>query len=240
MSALTGCFLALCCALCLGCLGCADAPGRPVPGPEVPRPDQILDFATLYTKNCAGCHGAKGKNGAAISLSNPVYLAFAGEATVRKITVNGVADKLMPGFARSSGGTLTDPQIDSLVHGIFHAWGHPNVLAGGPVPPYSVDEDANTNRVKNGGQKMFADFCGRCHATAAGLIVDPAYLALVSDQSLRNTIVAGRPDLGMPDWRSDISGPVGRAMTDQEISSIVAWLAAQRTTYPGQPYSSPE
>ena len=238
MSALTGFCLALCCALCLGCIGCADPPGHPAPGPEVPRPDQILDFATLYTKNCAGCHGAKGKNGAAISLSNSVYLAFAGEATVRKITANGVGGKLMPGFARSSGGTLTDAQIDSLVHGIFQAWGHPGILAGSP--PYTAGGKTDANQVKNGGQKMFAEFCGRCHATGAGSVVDPAYLALVSDQSLRSTIVAGRPDLGMPDWRSDISGPVGRAMTDQEITGIVAWLAAQRTTYPGHPYSSPE
>jgi cytochrome c oxidase cbb3-type subunit 3/ubiquinol-cytochrome c reductase cytochrome c subunit len=50
----------------------------------------------------------------------------------------------------------------------------------------------------------------------------------VSDQSLRSTIIAGRPDQGMPDWRSDISGPRSRAMTDQEITGVVAWLAAQR------------
>ena len=37
----------------------------------------------------------------------------------------------------------------------------------------------------------------------------------------------------MPDWRSDISGPGSRAMTDQEITDVVAWLAAQRHAYPG-------
>lgn len=238
MSAFTGFFLALCCALCLGCIGCADAPGHPAPGPEVPRPDQVLDFATLYKQNCAGCHGAHGKDGPAISLSNSVYLAFAGEATVRKITANGVGGSLMPGFARSSGGSLTDAQIDSLVRGIFQAWGHPHAPAG--LPPYTQVEEADANHVKNDGRKMFAEFCGRCHATGAGSIVDPAYLALVSDQTLRSTIVAGRPDLGMPDWRSDISGSAARAMTDQEINEIVAWLAAQRSTYPGQPYMSRE
>jgi cytochrome c oxidase cbb3-type subunit 3/ubiquinol-cytochrome c reductase cytochrome c subunit len=59
--------------------------------------------------------------------------------------------------------------------------------------------------------------------------VDPSYLALVSDQSLRSTIIAGRPDQGMPDWRSDISGAGSGTMTDQEITDVVAWLAAQRT-----------
>ena len=39
-----------------------------------------MEFATLYKQNCAGCHGENGKNGAAISLADPVYLAVAGEA----------------------------------------------------------------------------------------------------------------------------------------------------------------
>ena len=62
----------------------------------------------------------------------------------------------------------------------------------------------------------------------SGSIVDPSYLALISDQTLRSTIIAGRPDLGMPDWRSDTSSPGSRSMTDQEITGVVAWLAAHR------------
>lgn len=217
--------------LCLGCVGCAGTPG-----PEVPRPDQVMNFPTLYKENCAACHGANGKNGAAISLSNPVYLAFAGDAEVRQITAKGVAGKLMPGFARSSGGSLTDAQIDSLVHGLFAAWAHPETLAGSPAPPYKPVAAANAKSVNNGGQKLFGEYCGRCHRAASGSILDPAYLALVSNQSLRSAIVAGRPDLGMPDWRSETSG--GSAITGQEITAIVDWLASQRTTYPGQPYAS--
>jgi len=90
---------------------------------------------------------------------------------------------------------------------------------------------------------MFGEFCAHCHGAdgrgakgqtasdpdaVSGSIVDPSYLALISDQSLRSTIIAGRPDQGMPDWRSDISGPGSRAMTDQEITDIVAWLVAQQ------------
>ena len=82
MSAVSSLCMGLLSTLCLGCIGCMNAPGRPAPGPEVPRPDQVMDFATLYKQNCAGCHGENGKNGAAISLANPVYLAVAGEADV--------------------------------------------------------------------------------------------------------------------------------------------------------------
>jgi mono/diheme cytochrome c family protein len=225
--------------LCLGCIGCTYAPGRPAAGPEVPLPDQVIDFATLYKQNCAGCHGENGKNGVAISLANPVYLAIAGAATVRKITANGVPGKLMPAFERSAGGTLTDRQIDSLVQGIL-AWSRPDVLGASP-PPYAATAKGDPMQ----GQKTFAEFCASCHGAegrgakdAPGSIVDPSYLALVSDQSLRSAIIAGQPDRRMPGWRSDISGPGSRAMTDQEITDVVAWLAAQRTTAPGQPYAS--
>src|SRR5271170_3003634 len=46
-------------------VGCDRIPGRPGPGPEVVRPDEVLAFPTLYKQNCAACHGENGRNGAA-------------------------------------------------------------------------------------------------------------------------------------------------------------------------------
>jgi len=54
----------------------------------------------------------------------------------------------------------------------------------------------------------------------------------VSDQHLRTTVIAGRADLGMPDWRGYLPG---RALGSEEISDAVAWLAAQRRPVPGRP-----
>jgi mono/diheme cytochrome c family protein len=229
-------------AAALALVGCSRIPGRPGPGPEVVRPDEVLDFPTLYKANCAACHGENGRNGAAISLANPVYLAVAGEENLREITAKGVPGKLMPPFARSAGGMLTDQQIDVLAHGMMQQWSKPDLLAGLNIPPYRSTLAGDVAR----GQQAFGSFCGRCHGAAGagsaadvrsgtgkiGSIVDGSYLALISDQGLRSITIAGRPDEGMPDWRTDAAQP----MSDQQITDIVAWLASKRTSTPGQPY----
>jgi cytochrome c oxidase cbb3-type subunit 3/ubiquinol-cytochrome c reductase cytochrome c subunit len=223
-------------------VGCSRLSGRPGPGPEVVRPDEVLDFATLYKANCAACHGENGRNGAAISLANPVYLAIVGEDNLREITAKGVAGRLMPAFAKSAGGMLTDKQINVLAHGMMQQWSKPDLLAGLSIPPYRATIPGDVGR----GQQSFGTFCARCHGAAGegfagdaksgigkvGSIVDGSYLALISDQGLRSITIAGRPDEGMPDWRTD----AGQPMTDQQITDVIAWLASKRAVNPGQPY----
>lgn len=229
-------------AVVLALAGCSRIPGRPGPGPEVVRPNEILDFATLYRANCAACHGENGRNGPAISLGNPAYLEIAGEDNLLQITAKGVPGKLMPPFAKSAGGMLTDQQISVLAHGIIQQWSKPDLFAGQTVPQYRATLAGDADR----GQQAFGTFCARCHGVAGegvagdtkngttkvGSVVDGSYLALISDQGLRSITIAGRPDEGMPDWRTDAAQP----LTDQQITDIVAWLASKRTANPGQPY----
>ena len=226
-------------AMGFGLLGCNHVPGRPGPGPQVLRPEQQLDFATLYKTNCAGCHGANGTHGAAIALSNPVYLEIAGEDLLRNVTAKGVPGTLMPAFAKSAGGMLSDQQVAVLSHGIIQTWGKPNLLAGQTSPQYKATLSGDAVR----GQQQFVTSCASCHGANGtgtqksngekiGSIVDASYLALVSDQAIRSFIVAGLPDQGMPDWRSDSATP----MTSQQITDIVAWMASLRGTNAGQPY----
>ncbi len=232
-----------CITLGLAIAGCRDAPGKPAPGTEIGRPEQLLSFAPLYRQNCSGCHGSDGKGGAAMSLANPVYLATAGVADMERITSVGVAGTLMPGFSKHAGGMLTDQQVHILAQGMLIAWGKPDALGGSETIAYESSSLGDAAE----GHKAFTVFCARCHgqdgagstldkATRTGSLVDPAYLSLVSDQSLRSTIIAGLPEQGMPDWRSDFSGPGAMAMTQQEITDTVAWLASHRLPTPGQPY----
>jgi cytochrome c oxidase cbb3-type subunit 3/ubiquinol-cytochrome c reductase cytochrome c subunit len=68
-----------------------------------------------------------------------------------------------------------------------------------------------------------------------GSVTDGSYLALIGDQSLRAIIIAGRPDIGHPDWR----GAQGSTpMSDQDVTDVVAWIASQRQKTPGQTYPS--
>jgi cytochrome c oxidase cbb3-type subunit 3/ubiquinol-cytochrome c reductase cytochrome c subunit len=231
--------------LALTVAGCKDAPGKPKSTSETQRPEEVLDFPTLYQQNCSACHGANGSKGAAISLSNAIYLAAAGEGVIEHITANGVPGTLMPAFTRSNGGMLTDRQVAVLAHGMIEAWGKSSTLEGQTPPPYASASIGDAVA----GHTAFKTFCARCHGADGtgisskaspgqdmGSIVDPAYLALVSDQSLRSTIIAGKPEDHMPDWRADVIGPSSRAMTNQEITDTVAWLASQRSATPGQPY----
>lgn len=222
--------------ICFYTLGCGLTSGHPGSGPEVLRPEQVLDFATLYKTNCAGCHGANGSHGAAIALSNPVYLAVAGEETLKNITAKGVPGKLMPAFAKGAGGTLTDQQIAVLAHGMIQFWGKPDLLTNQNPPPYRAVLPGDVAR----GQQQFVVSCASCHGeggtgkdgTKIGSIVDESYLALVSDQAIRSIVIAGIPDQGMPDWRSDLTVP----LTDQQTTDIITWIASKRTANPGQPY----
>src|SRR5438094_2841466 len=218
----------------LACTGCSNSPGRPGPDSEVIPPNQVMEFNLLCSQNCAGCHGADGKGGAAIALANPVFLAIADNAAIRRTVADGVRATAMPAFAQSAGGMLTDKQIDALVRGI-RSWAKPEALNNVTPPPYSSRAPGDAQRDAD----AYRTYCSSCHGadgrggSKASSIVDGSYLALVSDQYLRTIVIAGRPELGAPDWRSDVKG---RPMSAHEISDVVAWLSSHRIQFPGQPY----
>jgi cytochrome c oxidase cbb3-type subunit 3/ubiquinol-cytochrome c reductase cytochrome c subunit len=221
--------------------GCDSAPGHAKVASEAPNPN--LDFATVYRQNCSGCHGANGEQGPAIDLSNPVYQAIVDDATLRRIIINGQPGTLMPAFGRTAGGLLSDAQIDTLVHGMRDEWQKPGALSGQNPPAYSSTLTGDAAR----GQQAYTAYCSGCHGTGvkrgpkASAVLDPTFLALLSDPALRTIMLAGRPDLGMPDWRHqltnqpDVAQP-GHPMTDQDVADVVTWMATRRTLTPGQPY----
>jgi mono/diheme cytochrome c family protein len=226
----------LCFALTLA-PACDSLPGKPKPSDQPLMPQEVKDFARLYGDNCAGCHGVGGAFGAATQLNNPVYQALVDDASLHRAIAQGVPGTSMPPFAISEGGALTNDQIASLTSEMRRLWARPGILgAAAAVPPYAARTPGSAQQ----GAKVYSTFCESCHGPdgkdgpKAGSIVDGSYLSLTSNQSLRTLIICGRPDFGHPDWRSYLAG---RRLSAQQVSDLVAWLAAQRPQISATPYA---
>ena len=225
------------CVMLMMLAACNTPAGAPQANSEPLAPSQVSDFDTLYAQNCAGCHGAEGRGGASIALANPVYLAIVDKTTMHEVVAKGIRGTSMPAFAQRSGGMLTEEQIDAITSGIYSRWGRKGILDGTNPPSYT----ASTTGDAAHGEIAFGTYCASCHGPTGGgtakgsAITNDSFLALVSDQGLRTIVITGRPDLGAPDWRADVPG---KAMSDQEVTDVVAWLTSRRVQSPGQPYSA--
>jgi mono/diheme cytochrome c family protein len=140
-----------------------------------------------------------------------------------------VPGELMPAFGQSAGGMLTDQQVDILAKGLISYWGKPGVLDNLSPPTYK----AMLHPDPAAGQKVFTTYCAECHGDTGkggdvvnGAIVDPSFLALISDQNLRSIVISGmNPD--MPNFHAHEGEP---PLTDQNVTDVVAWLGSHRAS----------
>jgi mono/diheme cytochrome c family protein len=205
-------------------------PGQPAEAERWRAPADVSDFNQLYQENCAGCHGADGRRGAARSLNDSLYLSFAPDVALQQVVAEGRAGTNMPAFSQKAGGSLTDKQIELLVTGIRSKWATPDGFNVREIPSYNVNQSPVQSGDPVKGAAAYQTYCASCHGAqgsggSAGSIVDPNFLTMVSDQGLRTTVVVGRADLGKPDWRSNLPG---HPMSPQEIDDVVAWLISHR------------
>jgi cytochrome c oxidase cbb3-type subunit III len=215
-------------ALLAGSLGCERKIGPPNDQEELMRPENVASFDRLYKQNCSACHGESGSGGPAFDLANPKYQAVVDDASLKRWITSGMPGTQMPAFGESAGGFLTSQQVDVLVAGMRARWNHKDQNAT-DMPPYSSSAEGNVEH----GLDIFRVSCSSCHQQGQQKITDASYLALVSDQSLRSIVIAGRPDLGHPDWKQVRPG---QPLTGQDVSDVVAYLHSLRSDTPGQPY----
>jgi cytochrome c oxidase cbb3-type subunit III len=215
--------------------GC-DLPGKPKRADQYMPPQKEMSFNVLFQENCAACHGVNGKLGPAPPLNDGLFLALVPNKELERVISEGRAGTLMPAFAASQGGHLTDAQIKVLALGIRKEWGSTE-SAPKAAPPYLAAQ-AKTDGVagnRDDGLKVFSRACAGCHGKNGqggghGAINDPNFLALISDQALRRLVITGRPDLDMPNY----AGTKGRgegfqALTSENVNDLVALLASWRT-----------
>jgi len=204
----------------------------------------------LFQRNCAGCHGADGKLGPAPPLNNKLFLALVPDAELARVIASGRGATLMPAFAEAEGGSLTAEQVKLLADGIKPRWG-PVEPAPHGAPPYLLAA-GEPGRAESGdrehGVKVFGRACASCHGDrgqggrhggaadgkTVGAINDRDFLALTSDQALRRHVIAGRPDLGMPDYADPTGRPEGfQPLSAQDVADLTALLAYWRHGGPG-------
>jgi cytochrome c oxidase cbb3-type subunit 3 len=206
--------------------GCGAFAGHPrVEQPPV-RPEDVMDFHALFEQNCQACHGAGGQNGPAMDLANPEFQALVDDNTLREIISNGLKGTQMPAWSHEAGGMLTDRQIGAIIAGMRQEWAKPNAYGGATPPPFEQPQGGDVKH----GQQAYQARCASCHkGSDREQVTSPVYLSLVSDQALRSIIIAGRPDIGQPDWRHDTAnGAEGQPLSGQDVTDIVAWLGSLR------------
>jgi mono/diheme cytochrome c family protein len=147
---------------------------------------------------------------------------------MKRWITSGMPGTQMPAFGESAGGFLTPHQVDELVAGMRTRWDHRDHRTAN-MPLYSSNAAGNVAH----GQDIFQMSCSSCHQQGRQEITDPSYLSLISDQSLRTVIIAGRPDLGHPDWKQVRPS---QPLNDQDVGGVIAFLHSLRSDTPGQPY----
>jgi cytochrome c oxidase cbb3-type subunit 3 len=211
--------------IALVALAACDPPGKPKPVP--PSSQDITDFGILYNSNCAGCHGPDGRNGPGRILNDPLYLAIIPREELENTIANGRPGTPMPAWSLDRGGPLTSKQVAALVDGIETHWAKAEQFQGANLPPYAAAQGEHGDAAA--GKKLFLRDCFMCHGKGApiGPVTDPSYLELSSDQLLRTSIIVGRPDLGMPDYRTL---NMGHPLANQDVADLTAYLASRRPT----------
>ena len=184
----------------------------------------VAKGAEIFKTNCAVCHqpDGKGKAGFAPNINSIDFLSIADDALIKSFILEGRAGTAMTAYKNMP--NVAD-NIDDLVSYI-RSWEKEYELM--TVTP--VDKNWKSAGDAANGKKLFKEFCMYCHgATGEGYasggagtaIGNPAFLELVSDDYIKQTLILGRNGTAMKSF----AGAKGVAhMTDSDMDDVVAYL----------------
>ncbi len=191
------------------------------------RTGKSVDGGRLFRMFCSACHGKDGVGNTVRdpeieptlvdaprelmtpSLNHPDTLAVASDDYLRRIIATGRSGTSMGGWNLEQGG-LDAKEIDRIIDYI-RSW-QKEVPALDRIS--SAYGDARKGRVIYRGQ------CAACHGNRGqgGIGValrSPSFLAVASDEFLRDSIVFGRANTAMPSWKD---------LGDQQVSDLLAYI----------------
>ncbi len=183
------------------------------------------DGATLYGTFCAACHGEGGQGRrypgqpTFPAIASADFLALASDAFLAETVKSGRPGRRMPPWGEREGG-LRPEEIQRVVTYVRALGGGVKYQDDGK-PPRWVRADAKA------GEQLYASACAGCHGAKGqggeGLALNnPVLLRAATDSYLVRTIEVGRNGTGMLGFSRPT--PVRRALSDEEIRSIVAFL----------------
>lgn len=169
--------------------------------------------AVLFRQYCSECHGEGGRGGKGPALNKEGLLRTVGIAYLINSITLGRTILGCPSY----GGSIPAEEIKEIAVYI-KGWQKGEML---PAPEHDV-EPKKTAR----GEDLFT-LCGGCHGLegegAMGPpLLDPGFLASVSDTDLRRTVMWGRPGTPMKGY---LKGQGGLAtLTEEEIDEIISYI----------------
>ena len=187
------------------------------------------DGQQLYQQFCESCHQTHGEGGIGLPLSN-IKMAHVSDNYLEKTIRLGRPGRIMPGYPG-----MSDAQVDSII-AYIRSW------SDKPVKTFSSETIAGDIE---SGAKHYKKRCSKCHADDGSgegegtgvtksrkrkFLIMPAainnsgYLDSVTDEEIREIIIADRDDSKMPSMQGKL--------TDKEIDDVVAYVRSLKVAKP--------
>lgn len=188
----------------------------------------------LYVEYCAVCHGVDGQGRVGASLQN--FPGIDVGAALEQTISDGIPGSVMPAWAESNGGPLTDQQIDDIVAYIQASFAGTEPVE--PLPIYNPPDIPPLPDVEGDpaqGAVVYEGNCVMCHGeNGRGYFGAPLAKNWASNQPavfIREVVRTGIQGTSMPAWAMEYGGP----LTEQQIDDVSAYVLTLSPSIQDQP-----
>lgn len=184
--------------------------------------------AKLFAQNCAVCHGDRGQGRIGATLAKD-FPGIRVDVLLKDTISTGVQGSVMPAWARSKGGPLTDAEIDDIVAFIRSLGNIAPTLPPITLPPTrppTVPTAVATFPPGDAarGAQVYNANCAVCHGPngegRVGATLQKDWAGINVTVLLDTTIARGVAGSKMPAWAQSNGGP----LTNQDISDAAAYV----------------